>query len=334
MKKFLLVLSIIVVVALVVAGAWFLGSSGLGSQETPESITLGNMLYEYSGLVFIADDRGFFAANGLNVTLRDYVSTVASITELENNETDITLVPEYSIVTEAFKKENITVIGNSDKYESVFLISRKDRGIENVSDLKGRKIGGSKGTIGEFYLGRFLELNGMRIEDVTFTDMPTTQYVETITNGSVDAVIVVYKYLDQSREQLGSNLVAWPIQSSQKGYVVLTCRNDWASSHPETIIKVLKSVKQAEDYAITHPAEARAIIQKRMNYTDTAMADFWPDHEYALTLDQSLITAMEGEARWMIANNLTNATEVPDFREYISTEGLKAVKPGSVRINE
>jgi NitT/TauT family transport system substrate-binding protein len=174
----------------------------------------------------------------------------------------------------------------------------------------------------------------MRIEDVTFTDMPTTQYVETITNGSVDAVIVVYKYLDQSREQLGSNLVAWPIQSSQKGYVVLTCRNDWASSHPETIIKVLKSVKQAEDYAITHPAEARAIIQKRMNYTDTAMADFWPDHEYALTLDQSLITAMEDEARWMIANNLTNATEVPDFREYISTEGLKAVKPGSVRINE
>jgi len=333
-KKFLLVLSIIVVVALVVAGAWFLGSSGLGSQETPESITLGNMLYEYSGLVFIADDQGFFAANGLNVTLRDYVSTVASITGLENNETDITLVPEYSIVTEAFKKENITVIGNSDKYESVFLISRKDRGIENVSDLKGRKIGGSKGTIGEFYLGRFLELNGMRIEDVTFTDMPTTQYVETITNGSVDAVIVVYKYLDQSREQLGSNLVAWPIQSSQKGYVVLTCRNDWASSHPETIIKVLKSVKQAEDYAITHPAEARAIIQKRMNYTDTAMADFWPDHEYALTLDQSLITAMEDEARWMIANNLTNATEVPDFREYISTEGLKAVKPGSVRINE
>jgi len=333
-KKFLLVLSIIAVVALVVAGAWFLGSSGLGSQETPESITLGNMLYEYSGLVFIADDRGFFAANGLNVTLRDYVSTVASITGLENNETDITLVPEYSIVTEAFKKENITVIGNSDKYESVFLISRKDRGIENVSDLKGRKIGGSKGTIGEFYLGRFLELNGMRIEDVTFTDMPTTQYVETITNGSVDAVIVVYKYLDQSREQLGSNLVAWPIQSSQKGYVVLTCRNDWASSHPETIIKVLKSVKQAEDYAITHPAEARAIIQKRMNYTDTAMADFWPDHEYALTLDQSLITAMEDEARWMIANNLTNATEVPDFREYISTEGLKAVKPGSVRINE
>ena len=329
-----MVLSIIVVVALVVAGAWFLGSSGLGSQETPESITLGNMLYEYSGLVFIADDRGFFAANGLNVTLRDYVSTVASITGLENNETDITLVPEYSIVTEAFKKENITVIGNSDKYESVFLISRKDRGIENVSDLKGRKIGGSKGTIGEFYLGRFLELNGMRIEDVTFTDMPTTQYVETITNGSVDAVIVVYKYLDQSREQLGSNLVAWPIQSSQKGYVVLTCRNDWASSHPETIIKVLKSVKQAEDYAITHPAEARAIIQKRMNYTDTAMADFWPDHEYALTLDQSLITAMEDEARWMIANNLTNATEVPDFREYISTEGLKAVKPGSVRIHE
>ena len=334
MKKFLLVLSIFVVVALVVAGAWFLGSSGPGPEETPESITLGNLLYGYSGLVFIADDQGFFATNGLNVTLHDYTSSVDSITGLMNNETDMTFAPEYSIVAEAFRNENVTVIGSIDKYESVFIIGRRDRGIENVSDLKGKKIGGSKGTIGEFYLGRFLELNGMRIEEVTFIDMPATQYVEAITGGKVDAVVVVYVYLDQAREQLGSNLVAWPIQSSQKGYVVLASRNDWASSHPETIVKVLKSLKHAEEYTFTHPAEARAIIQKRLNYTDTAMADIWPEHEYSLTLDQSLITAMEDEARWMIAHNMTNATEVPDFREYISTEGLNAFNPGSVRINE
>jgi NitT/TauT family transport system substrate-binding protein len=51
-----------------------------------------------------------------------------------------------------------------------------------------------------------------------------------------------------------------------------------------------------------------------------------------VTLDQSLILAMEDEARWMIANNLTNATEVPDFRNYIYEEGLRAVRPGSVNI--
>ncbi len=41
---------------------------------------------------------------------------------------------------------------------------------------------------------------------------------------------------------------------------------------------------------------------------------------------------MEDEARWMIANNLTNATAVPDFRRYLYTDGLNAVKTGAVNI--
>jgi NitT/TauT family transport system substrate-binding protein len=127
-------------------------------------------------------------------------------------------------------------------------------------------------------------------------------------------------------------MVAWPIQSSQKGYVVLTCRNDWAASHPETINRFLKSITQAEEYAITHPAEAKKIIQKWMNYTDATMGAVWPDHEYSLTLDQSLVTAMEDEGRWMIANNLTNETTIPDFMGYIDKNGLRTIKPEAVNI--
>ena len=332
MSKIVAGIIVVVLLALAGFGAWYLTNSPTTYSGAPESITVGNMLYEYSGLIFIADDQGFFAMNGLNVTLLNYVSTVSSIKGLENSDTDITLVPEYSIVTEAFNKENISVIGNIDKYQSVFLICRKDKGIEDFSGLKGKKIGLSRSTIGEFYLGRFLDLHGIYRENVTLVDIPTSQYVDAITNGSVDAVVAVYKYLDQSKERLGSNMVAWSIQSSQKGYVVLTCRNDWAASHPETINRFLKSITQAEEYAITHPAEAKKIIQKWMNYSDAITEAVWPDHEYSLTLDQSLVTAMEDEGRWMIANNLTNETTIPDFMGYIDKNGLRTIKPEAVNI--
>ncbi len=88
---------------------------------------------------------------------------------------------------------------------------------------------------------------------------------------------------------------------------------------------------QAEEYAITHPDDAKAIVQKRMNYTDATMATIWPDHHYS-TLDQSLILAMEDEARWMIKNNLTAEKQVPNFLNYIHEDGLKAIKPESVNI--
>ena len=41
---------------------------------------------------------------------------------------------------------------------------------------------------------------------------------------------------------------------------------------------------------------------------------------------------MGDEARWIIASNLTNATTVPDFRNFIYTKGLDDVNPGTVNI--
>ena len=55
----------------------------------------------------------------------------------------------------------------------------------------------------------------------------------------------------------------------------------------------------------------------------------WPENHFSLTLDQSLVLAMEDEARWMIKNNMTHATVVPDFGNSIYPDTLDAVKPGN-----
>ena len=71
---------------------------------------------------------------------------------------------------------------------------------------------------------------------------------------------------------------------------------------------------------------------EKLEWDDAYVAAIWPHHQFYLTLDQSLITAMEDEARWMIANKLTTEKQVPNFLDYIYTDGLKAIKPGAVRI--
>jgi NitT/TauT family transport system substrate-binding protein len=85
-------------------------------------------------------------------------------------------------------------------------------------------------------------------------------------------------------------------------------------------------------YIPLHPKEAKAIVKKRLKYDDAYVAAIWPQHEFSLSLDQSLILAMEDEARWMIKNNLTKEKQIPDFVNYIYTDGLKAIKPEAVRI--
>ena len=56
----------------------------------------------------------------------------------------------------------------------------------------------------------------------------------------------------------------------------------------------------------------------------------WPRYQFSPSLDQSLIAAMEDEARWMISNGLTPEKQVPDFYElHLSWMALKTSKTGS-----
>ena len=81
-----------------------------------------------------------------------------------------------------------------------------------------------------------------------------------------------------------------------------------------------------------HPAQAQAIVQKRLGLAPASMPAVWARNQFALTLDQSLIAAMEDESRWLIGNGLTSATSVPDFADYVREDSLRAVRPNAVNI--
>jgi len=208
-----------------------------------------------------------------------------------------------------------------------------DRGIRTTSDLAGKRIGVHHESIGEFYLGRFLGLNGIRLDDVTLVDLSPAQLEGALADGTIDAAIIWNLDRQTIQQRFGSTTAIWPAQGDQPTFGVLAGRNDWIDGHGTAIGKALRAIGEAEEYAVGHPAEARAILQRRrLNTTNAHMAAAWSDHRFAVSLDQSLVVATNDEGRWMIANNMTNATAIPDFRGYISTEGLEQVKPEAVRI--
>ena len=54
---------------------------------------------------------------------------------------------------------------------------------------------------------------------------------------------------------------------------------------------------------------------------------------YRVRLDQNLPITLEDETRWAMKNKLTDQAVMPNYLSYIYVDGLKAVKPGAVRMD-
>ncbi len=297
-----------------------------------ENLSITDVRVAYSGILYLAQDQGFFTKNGLNVTFRDYSTAEAGFVDLASGRVDVAQSAEYSIVRAVLNGNDLKVIATTDKTYAMSLICRNDKGIDDVSDLVGKKIGLGKGTIREFYVGRFLDLNGINPMDVTIVNLSLQESVEAIGNGSVDAVVVPDAiWYNQVMAKLDGNGVAFEIQEGQPVFTELVCTSDYIANHSQTIIKLLSALQEAEEYIFDHPDQAEAIVRNRLNFTVADLA--WSDHHFELSLDLPLITAMHDEAQWLINNRLTNQTQVPDFNNYIYSDALKAVKPDSVTIN-
>ncbi len=324
---------VMTIVLIITAIPAVLGSSCKGGYSgTTETATIGARPSEVVALIHVAESQQYFSTNGLNLVFKEYDSGVASADALNRGEIDLAACAEFVVVGKVLDKDEIQIIANIDKFENVYIIGLKDKGISGYSDLKGKRIGIVRQASDEFYLGQFLDINGMSIRQVTLLNITRAQSVDALTSGDVDAVAVIQPYAETLKQKFGDNVVIWPLQSGQLDYFNIISKDTWVASHPEVIVRLLRSLVQAENYVASHPDEAKAIIQKLMNYDDAFINTVWPKHHFTVSLDQPLILAMEDQARWMITNNLTTETQVPNFLNFIYTDALKSVKPDAVRI--
>jgi ABC-type nitrate/sulfonate/bicarbonate transport system substrate-binding protein len=330
-KKTIVIIAVLLIAVVILSSFIYLTSQKQYTGDV-QSITLGIYPSEYNSLIYIANDQQYFSANGLEVTFKSYPSGATAVHGMLNGEVDIATASEFVIANNALQNASLYALGTVSKYLNVYLIARNDTGISSVSDLEGKKIGLSIGTANQFFLGRFLEINGLNQSKVTLVNLNFAETPNALANGTVDAVVTNPPYTNQIQTLLDNKIGVWPLQSNQFGYFEATCSKNWAATHPDLIERFFKAIVQAESFNINHQDQAIALVAKDLNYTETYTASVWADYQYSVGLDQSFILLMQEEGRWLIRNNLTNATAIPDFLNFIYVDGLRSVKPQAVNI--
>lgn len=297
-----------------------------------EKITLAAYAGSYGFLPFIAQEKGYFSANGLDVTIITFDFGLKAAEALLAGKADIATAADFVLTSLGFDHTDLRAISSIARSRTDEIVFRTDRGIETPKDLKGKKVGVSPKTKGEFFLARFLVLNGMDYRDVVIVHLEPARIVEALAQGTIDAASIWEPFVSDILKRLGDKARSWPAQSEVAFYYLLLGRENWLLEHPEAVQRFLASLVQAEEFTRKNPREAQQFVSRRFNYDPAFVQALWQKNNFTVELPHQVLLLMEEGARWRIKHNLTDNTEVPNYLDYIYTDGLTIVKPGAVKI--
>jgi NitT/TauT family transport system substrate-binding protein len=223
--------------------------------------------------IVVAQKEGFFEKAGLNVT----TTTLADITvvpSLLGSQYDVGFTVAPILIRAASSGLPVVMIsgnnGDSPEDQPVQIYVRK--GITSVKELAGKRIGsptltGNINTATKAWLSK----NGVDPNGVQFVQVPTPNMVDQLNAGQVDAVEIIYPFINLAKSA-GLKTLGDPERVLSKGYVGGTywaASTDWTSKNPAAVKAFRGALDQADQWIAKNPTKA---YQVAADYTKVPVA--------------------------------------------------------------
>ncbi len=317
-----------------------LGLTACGGPSTPaseplETITLGAETSLLPATVWVAEHEGFFREEGLEVEIRDYDSGRNALKAmLAGEDLDVVTAAQTPIVFNSFDREDFALFATMvSSFEDLKLAVRVDRGISAVADLKGKRIGVTLGSTGHFYLALVLAENDLAISDVELVDLNASELPVVLAEGQVDAITTWEPHIYNVTNALGDDVTLMTGPPSFREDFYFVAMKGWLAGHEEAAERFVRAVIRAEAFIEANREESITIVAERLNGGDEELvAALWDKFEFGISLDQTLLTTLEDEARWALAEGYTTNAELPNYLGFVDLGALDEVKPEAVTI--
>ena len=302
-------------------------------QSQNEKITVADSTWLGSTALYVALKKGLFKEEGLDVSFRPCSSGHLGLAEALKGDVDLATEADTPIARAAIKGEPVAIVATiAEINRAILIIARKDHGISMAKDLSGKIIGVTRGSSAEFFLHIFLATSYIDPASVRIVDVEAERIEDVLQKGEVDAVCTWSPHTNNLQDKLGDNAVTlyepdiytmtWNISGSRS----------WIEANPQRVKKFLMAIVKANRFIAEKPGEALAISSKYIGSDSPLLKKEWPDYNFVVKLDQSLILTLEDQARWMIKNSGGRNKKLPDFLNLIYSSGLKAAQPEMISI--
>lgn len=281
---------------------------------------------------YVAENQGYFSDEGLTLKISDVIGGHRTLQQVLEGTADLATSSEAVVMFSSFQRSDFAVIASFvSSVDDVKIITRADTGIDRPQQLVGKTVGTVTGAASHYYLETLLTLNGVNPKTVQLKKLQPEDMVRALSSKEVDAIAIWEPFPFKALKAIpGAKRL--PKSGAYRLTFNLIAGKKHLGVRDGDLVKLLRALDRAEQFISAQPQKAKTILVDRLKLEPSFIDWIWPSYNYRLTLDQSLLTTLEGEARWARQEGLVKDVKSPNYLNFIYTAPLSRVRSSAVSI--
>lgn len=238
-----------------------------------DKIKLGVLPFSESLAAIIADKKGFFKEEGLDVEITKFDSGAIAVPVLQSGRIDIVLSNTISTLQaieqglDAIVLAPGAIVRTSPPDTTTALVVPKGS-IKSIKDLEGKRIAVNViNSSAWLHMVAALEKHGVDRTKVRFAEVPFPQMNDPLLNGQLDAIGQVEPFRSALMATGKADIVAWTYVETAPNtditqYIAL---KPWVEKNRATVAKFVRAVTKGAQFSAANEAETRDINQQFTN---------------------------------------------------------------------
>ena len=249
---------------------------------------------------YVAQERGFFRDEGLDVNLIVMGAPVANLALIGQN-VDFSSVPTAAL-SAMLRGVSLRIIFNAFYRPLVWLYSKAE--IRSVKELKGKRVGvAGIGSGPDHLLRELLRQNGMDpSRDVTILGLGVQSNLYTaLSTGNIDASVFVSPWNFTAGDAGFFELVSFVNQDTVQFQGSVVLRDELMRTEPQVVEKFVRGTIKGLLYAKVNRSGTIAILARNLKVDEKIAAKIYDIGKSAMTVDGSVNESVQKKALDFVA---------------------------------
>ena len=273
--------------------------------------------------IYVAESQGYFEREGIAVRLTECSSGRSCFQLLAQKQTDLATAAELLVTLDSFTGSDVAIIAIlSSSTNAIKLVARRGAGIKSPNDLRGKRLATVFGTSAQYFLDQWLVFHEIDPKLVVLVPLAPDQLAGALQRHDVDAIAIWDPIASTAVAALAQDAMVLSSPRVYTQHFGLIANRQTIGRREADLVKLLRSLARAEHFIAEHPIQAMHILNTRL--ARNPGPETLLEYDFKLTLDQSLITTMDGQARWATREGIAPHGGTPRSL-------LKSIEPALLR---